>query len=621
MKILRINLPRLILVFLGLLILSAGLTACGGGTGTSGDNSGETGELAVSLTDAEGDFSSYTVDVISLTLTKANGAEVSVLPMSARVDFAQYTDMTEFLTAVTVPSGAYVAASMTLDYSNADIWVENGAGELVQAEAIVDEEGAPITLLEVTVQLEGRNHLVIAPGIPMHLVLDFDLAATNTVTFDNGGAATVAVDPYLIADVNRVNDKIHRLRGLLDEVDPADSTFTVLIRPFYCPMTGDHRRFGRMTVSTDSDTLFDLNGTSYQGETGLEAMQNLDPLAAVVAVGALRFNPLRFEADEVYAGTSVPWGDQDIASGSVVAREGNTLTMKGATLVRNDGSVIFHDLVTVAIGAATRVTRQFSTEILTIGDISVGQRVTVSGTLTSDDPMNLALDATEGHVRLQMTTVRGTVLNTDSADPVVQLNLDLQSINHHRVELFDFSGTGVDSENDADPDNFGVNTGALDLSGLGAGDPVKVRGFVQPFGAAPQDFNAWTIIDVEDVNAFLKVQWDPASAEAFERIAAEGLVLNLDGVGLAHHVFRAWVLTDLTTLAQSPLVIPRDDGNGLFLLHYGGILQVFTVFDDFSDSLTGLLADGWLVKKVWARGDFDDAAATMNADLVDIHLK
>jgi hypothetical protein len=245
----------------------------------------------------------------------------------------------------------------------------------------------------------------------------------------------------------------------------------------------------------------------------------------------------------------------------------------------------------------------------------------VFGTLTNDDPMDLTLDATEGHVRLQMTTVRGAVLNTDTADPVVQLNLDLQSINHHRVEIFDFSGTGVDSENDADPDNYGVNTGNLDLSGLGAGDPVKVRGFVQPFGAAPQDFNAWTIIGVKDVNAFLKVQWDPESAEAFESITAEGLVLNLDGVGLPHHVFRAWVVTDLATLGQSPQVIPGDDGNGLFLLHYGGVLQIFTIFDDFSDSLTSLLTDGWLVKKVWARGDFDDATATMNADLVDIHLK
>ena len=54
------------------------------------------GDLVISLTDAEGDFTTYTVDVTSITLTKQNGAEVSTLPLSTTVDFAQYTEMTEF---------------------------------------------------------------------------------------------------------------------------------------------------------------------------------------------------------------------------------------------------------------------------------------------------------------------------------------------------------------------------------------------------------------------------------------------------------------------------------------------------------------------------------------------
>ena len=57
------------------------------------------GELVIGLTDAESNFVAYDVDVVSLTLTKQNGEVVNTLPVVTRVDFAQYVEMTEFLTA------------------------------------------------------------------------------------------------------------------------------------------------------------------------------------------------------------------------------------------------------------------------------------------------------------------------------------------------------------------------------------------------------------------------------------------------------------------------------------------------------------------------------------------
>jgi len=616
----RLRLQDYRLFVLGFLLLALTLHGCGGG-GTSAGASDQSGDIVVSLTDAEGDFSSYTVDVVSLTLTKANGATVSTLPLTTRLDFAQYTDMTEFLTVATVPSGVYVEARMVLDYRNAAIWVEDAAGDLVQVDTILDENGDPVDQVEVAVQLEDRNRLVIAPGVPAHLQLDFDLKATNTVTFDGTGAATVVVDPYLIADVNRVDTKIHRIRGLLSYVDPGDNSFTVVVRPFYAALTGSHSRFGRLDVTTDGETLFDINGADFQGSDGLDAMQGLDPLTAVVAVGDLKFNPLRYEADQVYAGSSVPWGDQDIVSGSVVARQGDVLTVKGATLVRSDGSVIFHDLVSVTVGDDTRVSRQLSVERFTIDAVSIGQRVTVFGTLSDDTLPGLALDATGGHVRMKLTTVRGSVVSVQPSDDTAQVGLDLQSINHHRAGIFDFNGTGVTVENDADPTNYEINTDTIDLDGITAGDPVKVRGFVHPFGAAPQDFDAQTIINVADLYAFLKVRWVPSSATAFESISTDGLTLNLDGVGLPHHVFRGWVLTDLTEIALPPVVVPRNGGRGLFILRLDGVVQVFLTFSDYAEELEQYLASGWQVYTVWARGDFDDALVTLSADLVDIHLK
>ena len=320
---------KLLYSFLAMgLIVALMLTGCGGGasdTATADGQDGD-GEVVVSLTDAPGDFACYSVDVLSLTLTRANGEEVSVLPQEARIDFSQYTEMTEFLTAASVPLGAYVAATMTLDYRNADIWVEDENGDPAQVTTILDTNGNPVSTLTVTVMLENRNRLVIAPGVPAHLMLDFNLEATNQVRFGNGGEPALTVDPFMAADVNRSQFKLHRLRGLLNEVSLGESSFSVYLRPFYCALTGNRHPYGMRTVTTTDATVFDIDGQQFTGSDGLAAMAGLTPLTAVVAAGDLKFDPLRFEAREVYAGSSVPGGDLDVVEGSVVSRQGDALT-------------------------------------------------------------------------------------------------------------------------------------------------------------------------------------------------------------------------------------------------------------------------------------------------------
>ena len=83
------------------LLCSLILSACGGSATTSnlgGDPSAgcdpgnsatadACGTVLVSLTDADGDFLDYTVDVLSLTLETANGRSVEVVPKSTRVNF------------------------------------------------------------------------------------------------------------------------------------------------------------------------------------------------------------------------------------------------------------------------------------------------------------------------------------------------------------------------------------------------------------------------------------------------------------------------------------------------------------------------------------------------------
>ncbi len=476
------------------------LAACGGGGG-DGTATGDQGTVVIGLTDAPGDFVTYTVDVVSLTLTKANGVVVQALPVDTRVDFARLTELTEFLTAATVPGGVYVRGTMVLDYANADIQVEDAAGNAVKVAAVLDAAGNPVGRLEVSVRLEGRSRLVIAPGIPAWLTLDFDLAASNSVSFDAAGVPTVTVQPFLVAEVDAERNKPHRVRGPLKQVQADAGKFQLYIRPFGHRLHGWSRHFGVLTVHTTDVTVYEVDGVTYQGPDGLAALAAQPQYTGVIVVGDIRRNPRRFEAREVYAGTSVPGGGMDAVHGSVVARSGDVLTVRGATLVRADGTVIFNDTVSVRLDASTTVLRQASTAPATIADISVGQRITVLGTLTNTDVKALELDAANGYARMEISTVRGSRVDVAGIpEQPLPFVVDVATINGRSVSLYDFSGTGTDAANDADPGHYEVDTGVLDTSGIAAGAPVEVRGFPAAFGTAPPDFSARTVVDLSAVS-------------------------------------------------------------------------------------------------------------------------
>ncbi|MDY6844700.1 MAG: metallophosphoesterase [Thermodesulfobacteriota bacterium] len=580
------------------------------------DESADNGDIIIGLTDAEGDFACYTVNVLSLTLTKANGAIVDTLPLSTRVDFTQYTEMTEFLTAATIPCGVYTKATMMLDYEDADIWVENDDGEIVKvdSESILDEDGNVITTLEMSVHLEGKNSLVIAPGIPAHLTLDFDLNATHRVEFDQNGVPELTVKPILLAELNPEKPKIHRLRGPLKKVNIERETFNVIIRPFFHLLSGTHERFGTLKVKTHDSTLYEIDGALYKGKEGLGKLAEKPTFTATVVIGDLKFNPYRFEAREVYAGSSVPGGDLDVVTGNVINREDNMLTVKGATLIRADGSIVFNDTVIVWLNEDTKVSRQLSEDEHDIDDISVGQHVIVFGELNDDET-----DLDANYVRLLLTTLKGTVVDVTTETDLLVINL--QSIDKRCIHIFDFSGTGTGPEYDADPTYYEIDVKSLDISSLLANTPVKVRGFVTPFGQAPVDFRAQTVINVSDIKAVMTVDWKPATTTAFENISIEGLTLNMEGVGRFHHLARAGVVKDLTTLSSSPSIEPQEGTQGPFWIAQDGTWQLHTSFENFIEDLKDRLEQGDKVKGAIATGLFDDVTATLTANIITIKLK
>jgi hypothetical protein len=593
------------------------LAGCGGGTSSSDDSSSETdsqerGELVIGLTDAAGDFSSYTVDVISLTLTKQNGAVVETLPLNTRIDFAQYTDMTEFLTAATVPSGVYVKADMLVDYSNAEIWVEDENGGLLQIPPanIVNEAGETLIQMDLSVHLEGRESLLITPGIPAHLTLDFDLNTSNQVDLSRADPL-LTVQPILLADLELDHPKAHRVRGPLMAVDRANDHFDISIRPFHHRFQHQHR-FGNLQVNVTDETFYEIDGETYQGENGLTALDEMTALSATVAVGELnRVNGrFMFQATEVYAGSSVPNGELDAVKGNVIARSGDLLTIRGATLMRADGSVVFRDTINVQLDTETIVKKQLSTEVHEINEISVGQKVLVFGNMDADES---SLDA--DHLRLLVTVLNSVRVNGDDF-----LVVDLQRIDGRPVSLFNFSGTGITEAMDADPQHYEVNQGYLAISQIAIGAPLRVLGFVTPFATAPADFTAYTLVDMTDVPAVMTLSYDTGSANAFSAISADGLTLDLADSGRFHHLGWAGVVVNLQELEVEPVIVPHADGDGSFWIEDGDTLKLHTDFANFTADLETRMNAGGLVKGLVSRGDYVDQSGVLTSRMVIVKL-
>ncbi|MGH8441542.1 MAG: DUF4382 domain-containing protein [Nevskiaceae bacterium] len=571
--------------------LVAGLLLLGG----CSDGDSESGKVQIAITDAAGDFYTYAVDVSSIALKRADGALIETLPNATRVDFAEYVELAELFTVRTVPVGTYTGMRLTLDYTGAQIVVENTAGSSATVTA-VNEAGAALTSLTVDVDFGPRDRMTIVPGVPAHVTLDFDLAASHRLN-DAANPTTVTVLPVLFADAQLNDDRPYRLRGLVETVSVPDNVFVLDLRPFD-RRTGD---YGDIRVEVTDATGYEISGQHFVGAPGLQALAVL-PLPAPAAVfGHLDRARRQFVALRVFAGTAERDGTDDVVRGHVVARTGNSLTVLGLLADRDEDRAVFARTITVDVTGAT-VFKE-GTGLAAIGDISVGQKIDVLGDHDSGTGDAAHVDAR--YVRLRFTNLAATVVQVS---PMV---LDLQAFDRVPVGRFNFTGTGSP---DADPDTYQVDTGSLTLDGVAIGDPVRVRGFVAPFGAAPPDFDAVTVFNASQMPAGLGVNWTfPGSLAAFPALEAGQIVVDLDNpdLGLLHHVRRGGVFTDLTTLGTDLTVVPAERGR--YAIAERGAVTVFGNFADFSSALTLRMAAGSRAWILGAGGRFDDATVTFTA--------
>lgn len=605
-----------------------GLAACGGGGELSGASAtpGITstcsspagcGSVYVAVTDADGDFLSYTVDVLSLSLERADGTTVQALPVSTRVDFSQYVDLSEFLTAATVPLGTYVAGTLRLDYTNADISVEvNGQPQAARA---VDAAGTVLGIRDVRVVLDNRSRLVVAPGRPALLTLDFDLTASNSVDLSTT-PVTVTATPALVASIAPVDEKELRLRGPLVSVDTAASAYVADVRPFNHPSA----RLGQVTVHTSASTAFEVNGQTYTGAAGLAALSAAGAGIPTIAFGTLTTAERRFDAAIVHAGSSVPGLSQDVVTGSILSRVGNELVVRGGTLVTpsatSDASQFVREAIKVRIGAGTRIFKDGPRPVDVLGPeaLSVGQRIQAFGSVTTENGQRV-LDATQGRVRMHLTHLLGTVAATVPG----QLTMRLGAIDGREVSAFDFAGTGVTSAVDADPTAYEVATGLLPLNTLMAGDPVRVFGFVTPFGVAPPDFAGRTVADYSAVRSVLAIGWGATGTTApFLSLGSDGLLLDLanPAIGLRHTLRVGPVVRDLLALPASPRIVPAAGVRTSFVVVAQGTSRMYADFAEFVADLTLRLNGATRLRGLTATGQYDAGLNQLTAQTAVVIL-
>jgi len=264
------------------------------------------------------------------------------------------------------------------------------------------------------------------------------------------------------------------------------------------------------------------------------------------------------------------------------------------------------------------VIKQGTTGTFATGDISVGQRVTVLGTLTNTTVGSTTMDARSGLVRLLVTQLNGSV-NSVVGNAVA---MTLSRIDGRPIGLFNFAGTGT-TGNDANPNSYQVATGTLDLSGIGVGTPLKVRGFVRPFGqaTATDDFDAITLIDVTNAPATLVVGWPSLEAAPFSNPTANGMTVNLTNAGLLHDIFRGGVDTRLS-LSDAPIVNAANPVRGLFVIGDNGTVTVYTRLSAYQAALQADLAAGRQARSfVASGGTYLDAAKMLTANAMAVALQ
>ena len=605
----------------------------------------------LTTTDDAGQFTSYLVTIDSVVMVGALNGEVGAIEVPETVDFTKLTNLSELWATASLPVDTYSQAIITLDYTSAQISVlVNGAPVKVN---VVDPTGAAVTTVAVTVNLDPQGGLVLQPTFAtsnaLRLAFNFDMTASNKVDMTTS-PPTVTVEPYMSVATTAADSKLIRVRGPLINSSTSLSTYTVVVRPFFDEVNS----LGIDTIFNDANTIYTYGGLTYVGAPGITALSQASAGSTITAAFCT-FEPTPtpqagviagiFHSVYVVAGSTLEDFFTEGLEGDVIARSGNTLTVRGGTLDANAAEVIqYEDLDSqVLLGPATQVTADGVSTFGTLNSnsIAVGQHITARGLYSVNAAGVTVLDSTgssvdTGSVRLQSTELFGTLNSTASGS----LQLNVQNIENYPVSVYNFAGNGVSAAQDPVAANFTVNTGALTLPAAAPGDPLWIDGYVAPFGTAPPAFTAFSVNAEPAVPATLAVVWTgTGTAAPFATLTPTGLTIDLTNAAFGSGQLRIGADTiNLTTLSATPNIVPAvavpaaTTGLPLFNPRFSvgaaanpdvatnTPITSFITFAAFVTQLNTTFATPTPATQFVARGMYDNTSNTFTASSIDVVL-
>ena len=603
----------------------------------------------LTLADDAGPFSTYLVTIDSVVMVGQLNGAVSAIAVPETVDFTKLQNLSELWATASLPVDTFTSAIITLDYTNAQIFVMvNGAP--VKA-TIVDPSGVTPTTVAVTVTLDTSNKLTLLPTFAtsnaLRLAASLDLSASNKVDFTTS-PPTVTVKPFMSISTTASDNKLIRVRGPLINSSVNVGTYTVVVRPFFDEVNS----LGTMTLFNDANTIYTLGGITYVGDSGLTQLSQTSAGSTETAAfttfeptptPAAGVNAGIFHSVYVVAGGTLEDFFTYGLEGDVIARSGNVLTLRGATLFANLAQVIQYEVLDsqVILGPATQVTADGVASLgpLDFNSISVGQHITARGLYSVNAAGVTILDATgsstdTGSVRLQSTEVFGSLVSSGTGS----VALNLQAIENWPVGIYNFAGNGVSAAQDPIAANYLVNTGALTLPAAAAGDLLWIDGYTSPFGLAPPDFIAEAVNAEPTVPASLVAAWTgTGTAAPFATLTSSGLTIDLANAAFGGGSLRIGAENiDITTLSASPTIVPavaQPAANGLplfspvFSVGPGAISESSTApilsFNGFAAFVTQLgttFATPTPATQFVARGFYNRSANTFTASSIDVVL-
>ncbi len=612
-------------------------------------------------------FTSYVVTLDSVALTDQLGNTYTALSNPQPVDLVKLRDIRELWGSGTIPNDSYKSATITVDYSNAAVFVlVNG---VPQRAAVLGPNGAAVTTRQVIVNLDAAQPLVIVPSYSTDnavvLALNFDLLASNAVNLSTS-PATVTVNPLITAALAPPDNELIRVRGPLVNSSLALGTFTIYERPFYDQASGA----GELTVFNDNNTLFTLDGVAYSGSNGLNQLSQL-PAGVTLTETYTTFEPTgtstafagKFNTVYVVGGASVQSTLTENISGDVIAISTNastgvrTLTLRGATvygpqIALQEGYFGYQASdAQLLVGPATVVTVDDNATLTGLGynSIAVGDHIeavatswTCTGVCGTSGLGVWQLDATDaatGKVRLQPTPIVGELQSASAGS----LTMALQSINYWPASDFNFAGNGSSVAGTPTAAAFTVSASGTNLSAVSAGTPLLVTGLVNSFGQAPPDFIASQVTSLAPsstaIPATLYAQWSNGGTLApFSQLSDSGFTIDLANPNLVTAVLQAGSLTvPLNTLGTAVQVNTLNTpisltAQPLYSPHYaystlasvGGVevptVHVFVTFAKFLLSFGPALTQVSQAFLISADGTYDAATGTFYANTVSIVL-